>query len=511
MESVSKEPAQQIEKPKKEESAPSNPYYDVVNVSEGFQLRTAYKKKVKPSKLDGLLERRVKQFTLEEKQRLERMRQATLLSKMSATKPISGVKTEGATLGKQQSVAMPSVKAEEKEESIQVKDEVVKKLEFEEEQTEAKTDCAATNHSKQTETEAKAVQGGGGEAVTHREVNGESLTDTELNSKNNCISEAMEGKEKTQKSEVARVVENSKKRGYEEMEQGSTQSDTESTEMGQNKTSAVQVNGKTGDSAPADSDVNSDSSTQAQGDVQEPVKSLMNGDLSQNDASNMCHPPPLKVPKLENHVAEKGEALSKSEDVAMESEGTAPEKLPSPSSSCVNSNTTDNGSDGSKTPVTTNTTITSTISKPNVTSSVTTSTTTTQASSLVPQKTKPPVADAKSTSASAMTSSMTISKEYSTRDRVSLLRFSKSKKARSGTALPSYRKFVTKSSKKSIFVLPNDDLKRLARRAGIREVPIFNYNAKPALDIWPYPSPRPTFGITWRSVSHFYTLSGGLK
>ncbi|KAI1896742.1 hypothetical protein AGOR_G00097940 [Albula goreensis] len=95
-------------------------------------------------------------------------------------------------------------------------------------------------------------------------------------------------------------------------------------------------------------------------------------------------------------------------------------------------------------------------------------------------------------------SSMTVSKEYSTKDRVRLLKFSRTKKTRSGTALPSYRKFVTKSSKKSIFVLPNDDLKKLARRGGIREVPVFSYAAKPALDIWPYPSPRPTFGITWR-------------
>ncbi|KAE8300728.1 Nucleosome-remodeling factor subunit BPTF [Larimichthys crocea] len=38
----------------------------------------------------------------------------------------------------------------------------------------------------------------------------------------------------------------------------------------------------------------------------------------------------------------------------------------------------------------------------------------------------------------------------------------------------------------------------LGRRGGFREVPIFSYNAKPASDIWPYPSPRPTFGITWR-------------
>lgn len=47
---------------------------DVVNVSEGFHLRTSYKKKIKSSKLDGLLERRIKQFTLEEKQRLEKMK-----------------------------------------------------------------------------------------------------------------------------------------------------------------------------------------------------------------------------------------------------------------------------------------------------------------------------------------------------------------------------------------------------------------------------------------------------
>uniref|UniRef100_A0A674IJS5 Bromodomain PHD finger transcription factor n=1 Tax=Terrapene triunguis TaxID=2587831 RepID=A0A674IJS5_9SAUR len=97
-----------------------------------------------------------------------------------------------------------------------------------------------------------------------------------------------------------------------------------------------------------------------------------------------------------------------------------------------------------------------------------------------------------------LVTSMTVSKEYSTRDKVKLMKFSRPKKTRSGTALPSYRKFVTKSSKKSIFVLPNDDLKKLARRGGIREVPYFNYNAKPAMDIWPYPSPRPTFGITWR-------------
>lgn len=86
----------------------------------------------------------------------------------------------------------------------------------------------------------------------------------------------------------------------------------------------------------------------------------------------------------------------------------------------------------------------------------------------------------------------------STKGRVRLLKFSRTKKLRSDTALPSYCKFVTKSNRKSIFVLQHDDLKVLGRRGGFREVPIFSYNAKPAWDIWPYPSPRPTFGITWR-------------
>lgn len=96
-------------------------------------------------------------------------------------------------------------------------------------------------------------------------------------------------------------------------------------------------------------------------------------------------------------------------------------------------------------------------------------------------------------------SSVTVSQEHSsTKGRVRLLRFSRTKKTRSDTALPSYCKFVTKSNRKSIFVLPHDDLKVLGRRGGFRDVPIFSYNAKPAWDIWPYPSPRPTFGLTWR-------------
>lgn len=487
-----------------------------MNVSEGFQLRTVYKKKVKPSKLDGLLERRVKQFTLEEKQRLEKLRQAALLSKTAAAKPAPVIKTEGST--RQQTATTPCVKVEEKDESLQVKDAVVKKLDFDQEHINAKTDglevkseeLAGPDKGKQAEV--NSVHGNSGEACAHKEVNGGPLTNPGLNNKNNCITETLENSEKTQKSE------NSKKRAYEEVEKDCEQSDTESMEVTQSKTSPVQVNGNTVVTEP----VHSNPETRDQGDVKEPVKSLMNGNLSQNDVSDICHPPPMKVPKLENHVGEKGDSVSKSEDVAMDTKEAVPATLQSSSPSCQNNKITDNccsgeglkssatsdvatkASQNSLTPDTPSST-----SKPDVpvgssaVSSVAVSSSATQPSSGTPvsQKTKLPAADAK-TVASGSPSSMTISKEYSTKNRVSLLRFSKTKKARSGTALPSYRKFVTKSSKKSIFVLPNDDLKRLARKAGFREVPIFNYNAKPAPDIWPYPSPRPTFGITWRSVTH---------
>lgn len=442
------------------EAATSKLFSDVVNVSEGFQLRTVYKKKVKPSKLDGLLERRVKQFTLEEKQRLERMRQAALLIKMGAAKHGAGVKAEGSVSSKQQP---PCVKAEEK-----AADTVVKKLDFEEDSKMDNLDVKpdTTVPSKQTEVN------------THKEVNGGTSESTGLNSKNS-ISDTIENEENAEKPEVAQVGENPKKRAYEEMEPGSGQNDSESTD--QSKTSPVQVNGR----------------TQLTADPpKEAVRSLMNGNLSQNDIS---HPPPLKVPKLENHIGEKVESVSKNEDVNSERANTAKPQSTSPSRQ--NSNSTDNctSTTESQNALTPNTS--SSVCKPDVTSPAASSTApvAAQLSSSTPapsQKTKPPVNETKSNSSG----SMTISKEYSTRDRVSLLKFSKSKKARSGTALPSFRKFVTKSSKKSIFVLPNDDLKRMARKAGIREVPIFNYNAKPALDIWPYPSPRPTFGITWRFV-----------
>uniref|UniRef100_A0A3B3WVM8 Bromodomain PHD finger transcription factor n=1 Tax=Poecilia mexicana TaxID=48701 RepID=A0A3B3WVM8_9TELE len=486
---AARETSQAPEEPKTEE-IPAKIFYDVVNVSEGFQLRTAYKKKVKPSKLDGLLERRVKQFTLEEKQRLERMRQAALLSKTTTAKPTAGVKMEGTMNAKQQPALSSSVKMEEKEENLRGQDPVVKKLDFDEESTNSKADVKSdsTESGQSNLAEAKAID-------SHKEVNGE----PELNSINSRLPETMGNNEITK-----RIGENVKKRGYDEVDQSSGQMDSES------KSSLSQINGKT---------VSADSVSPVQGDAsepeKEPVKSLMNGNLSRNDLSSAAHPPPPKIPKLENHLEDTAESLNSGDYSAVKSEGSLPVKLESSSASFHNSSTTGNCSsredvktsitnDSSKEPQNSSMHDTSNSSSktPSAESSSVSSGTvsaTPQLGVVAPVSLRRKPSDAKTAApASTTTGSMTISKEYSTRDRVRLLRFSRSKKARSGTALPSYRKFVTKSSKKSIFVLPNDDLKRLGRKAGIKEVPIFSYNAKPAPDIWPYPSPRPTFGISWR-------------
>ncbi|MEQ2215233.1 hypothetical protein XENOCAPTIV_029378, partial [Xenoophorus captivus] len=502
-----KEPTQIPAEPKNEE-IPAKIFYDVVNVSEGFQLRTAYKKKVKPSKLDGLLERRVKQFTVEEKQRLERMRQAACLSRVTATKPSAGVKTEGRTNGKQQQNALTSsVKTEETVENLQVGDPVVKKLDFDEESKKAdsvgiKSEAAVSSQS--NVAERIALHGNKGDDCSHKEVNGE----PEPNSENNRLSETNGNNQMAQ-----RMGENPKKRGYDEMNQGSGQTDSEGAEGAQGKSGLSQINCRTGCA---------DSASRVQGDAldpeKEPVKSLMNGNLSRNELSSAAHQPPLKVPKLENHVEDKEESLNKGDYSAINREEPLPIKLESSSTSCHNSNIPDSctSNEDVKTSFTKislrepqNSSMYDTpnsFSKTHLTPPAESSS---ASSNNVPTTTQPSLAAAGSlrrkpsstkmtVPASTSASSMMISKEYSTKDRVNLLRFSKFKKARSGTALPSYRKFVTKSSKKSIFVLPNDDLKRLGRKAGIKEVPIFSYNAKPAPDIWPYPSPRPTFGISWR-------------
>ncbi|XP_058266792.1 nucleosome-remodeling factor subunit BPTF isoform X2 [Hemibagrus wyckioides] len=571
---------------------------DVVNVSQGFQLRTAYKKKGKGSKLDGLLERRVKQFTLEERQRLEKLKQ------VGASKPT----TENGT--KDQEKTSPSLTQELKTEgssfeatktvlsdqavnpTVKEKDPVVQKLDFDQdekvhgssEQTEnldvrlgsnSKTESATSLPEKEQNAAPEPQhKTGNGTLITDAELNGGSRKDLEdslnSNSKMPCLK--FEGTEKKDTTE-----------NTSSMEENGLSIETNLP---------VHVNGRDGsvDSPPTNLTNNFNSKEMKQGEEEEtktlpskdPVKSLMNGDLtqgSQNDIaqsneekSNLEFLASQKVARMDCNtegIAEsavssspsqlsptetvKSDGLSSSTRVSPMETEEAKLKTFSPSpilsteesslSNDVAENSTNSGSGGKTiiTQVITTTTTTTTVSteshtveasslpdgttnskdsstltsaKPKVESTMSVSTLSTTTTTMVTNVSNPSqgakvteqskttvtamFTDAKSAPSSTTVTSVTLSKEFSTRDRVRLLKFSRCKKTRSGTALPSYRKFVTKSSKKSIFVLPNDDLKKLARRAGIREVPVFNYNAKPALDVWPYPSPRPTFGITWR-------------
>nr|XP_029492681.1 nucleosome-remodeling factor subunit BPTF-like [Oncorhynchus nerka] len=617
---VKEEPGEE-EEPKQEDSEakpPVRPFnWDVVNVSEGFQLRTAYKKKVKTSKLDGLLERRVKQFTLEEKQRLERLKQQSALAKhtVSKEKVNTGTPTtiKASTTDKLAVTPCTSLKAEGQAASV-VKDTIVKRLDFDQEQpvksqasgetdnldvrlgSTCKPQAAGATGPKLNTTglanHESSVQGHGGDALSQTELNGGSQKSIDLNNKVNLTSvEPALGAAKPPRAEVTIAGENGRKHGYEETEQGNGQREIES------KPHLVQVNGKDAvdTKAPVDSKMHLNLANKVdtkvmlqtlEGEiktlpVKEPVKSIMNGTLSQDGlkvnntvlatspasadverrvvVSEPDYLPPQKVARLENNGDRVADSFTSSllgpptgvptvsnstKSEPMEIGQTASNKItpfpiPTAEESSLSNNTTVNSSSSTGvlktiTQVTTTTTTTmstesrtvqiaevSSSTKPAVTPAVTpaaessavstlttmTKTTVTRVSSptlgaTVSEETKTVVTamltDAKSGPSGSSVTSMTVSKEYSTRDCVRLLKFSRSKKTRSGTALPSYRKFVTKSSKKSIFVLPNDDLKKLARRGGIREVPIFNYNAKPALDIWPYPSPRPTFGITWR-------------
>lgn len=576
---------------------------DVVNVSQGFQQRTAYKKKGKGSKLDGLLDRRVKQFALEERQRMEKLKLGP------ATKPTNengtnnqekirpslsqGLKTEGPSL-EVPKTAMPDKTANP---IVKGKDPVVQKLEFEQEEQEThgsseqtenpdvrpgsnvKTEAAASPAEKDNKvTSEPEHKTGNGSLITNSELNGGSRKDLEsnlgLNSKMACPK--FEGTEKKNTSE-------------------------DSSSMGENGLSIetalpVHVNGRDGsmDSPPTNLTNNINPKEMKLGEEEEaktlsskePIKSLMNGDLTQDsqnekaqsneetqmDKSNSEYLPSQKVSTLDSNtggitdstLSSSPSQLSLTESVKSDGLGNSTKVSPmeteeaklkilssspilSMEESSLSSDVENNSGSGGKTiitQVTTSTTTTTTVSteshtveapslpdsnsnskafstltspESKVESTMSVSTFSTSTTTTVTKVTNPTLGakvteqsktiikatftDAKSASSKTSVTSVTLRKEYSTRDRVRLLKFSRCKKARSGTALPSYRKFVTKSSKKSIFVLPNDDLKKLARRAGIREVPVFNYNAKPALDIWPYPSPRPTFGITWRSVT----------
>ncbi|KAF4525587.1 hypothetical protein B566_EDAN015525 [Ephemera danica] len=74
---------------------------------------------------------------------------------------------------------------------------------------------------------------------------------------------------------------------------------------------------------------------------------------------------------------------------------------------------------------------------------------------------------------------------------------------------PVSSKFCTQSKKETILVLPQHDLRKLARRGGTYYVHGFNHNAKANQSVWPYPCSRPLFKTCWLyRTAHLNSLSG---
>ncbi|OXB75569.1 UNVERIFIED_CONTAM: hypothetical protein H355_015685 [Colinus virginianus] len=518
----------------------------------------------------GLLERRIKQFTLEEKQRLERM-------KLEASAKNGGIQS----LSSQKNFdELQTKKVKEGTNRLSKRED---QLLDEDSPQSSEGESSVQNDSKENNSEPVAADKSQQEredsepAITKSSCRKGVLaisekTNTEGNSEQqskdpekNCMMKShfeSRSLQEVSKDQELKVETNATNKYLDQTNLNSVtdkkNSKDEETEMDLEKDkSTFQMNGKDSDIQVLSNDEKHEMKPLTS--KESSVKPFMNGDITAEDtADKNAVDPKLSLQSSSEFEAE--ETLQPSSEVpneteSMETEHTEDKKVASsPVMSCEESSLSSdfadqnglqtykaedvNGESKIKTVITEVTTTTSTVStesktvfkvaetlasndeKTTVVSStencaISTVTTTTTVTKLTTPATDSnadvisvqehsktvvttTVTDSLTTPEGTLVTSMTVSKEYSTKDKVKLMKFAKPKKTRSGTALPSYRKFVTKSSKKSIFVLPNDDLKKLARRGGIREVPYFNYNAKPALDIWPYPSPRPTFGITWR-------------
>lgn len=91
--------------------------------------------------------------------------------------------------------------------------------------------------------------------------------------------------------------------------------------------------------------------------------------------------------------------------------------------------------------------------------------------------------------------------KHSTADKFKLARFTrigmKKRLSKSGR-LPRCHKFETPSKKKSVFILERSELRKMARLGAKKESIAFNYNCKMNNVCWPYPCPRPLFKTAWQ-------------
>ncbi|XP_062853895.1 nucleosome-remodeling factor subunit BPTF-like isoform X2 [Trichomycterus rosablanca] len=455
--------------------------YDVVDVSEGFLLRTAYKQKVKAAKLDELLEHRVRQQDTEAKQ------------KKTANSASPKVVIQRLKFKMEPHGVVATIRPEEKPE---VRNGIVSQQES------AKgNQQTSTQVNNVLSTEENGV-GCGEQDSEGKTAASNTMTETtthpnspQLNGQDErkSVSNELPSKDASLHLINDRGIENdikplSLKEALKPLLNGSTvlNSDTKRT--------------------------NSTEVTERNPDYLPPQKVPRLGDTVEDLA--LSSP---TIPKAESTLDTK-EHTSLKKRLDEEDKGSQATIVPSPvlsteESSLSNDFVESHCNNGSNLPssmvttqvTTTTVTATSTESQPvrknsvgsiNESITVTNSTVTSTTAPVQGEETKPNVTHLLTESSSQSPDPVALL--HSTRDRVQLVRFSSTKKVRSESALPSHRKFVTKSCKKSIFVLPSEDLKKLALKGGFKEVPLFSYNAKPAPDVWPYTAPRPTFGITWR-------------
>uniref|UniRef100_A0A4W4EI56 Bromodomain PHD finger transcription factor n=1 Tax=Electrophorus electricus TaxID=8005 RepID=A0A4W4EI56_ELEEL len=568
------DPIKQEEETARPPSPGQRPFnYSVVNVSEGFLLRTAYKK-VKASKLDGLLERRVKQHAIEEKQRAERRKLAFVSNPKVVIQRLEvKMEPQATAIPTRAEVAKPAGSPKELARPAQ-SPTVGQGADTKSHQrtggsagecvgqagpaggsnlaqhgTEAKLQATAPPFSGDTDkqratadTSSLSLQGGNA-----------ALPSSGGSSERKIISVGNQQTSLSTPAQVNNVTSFGESGGEYREEEGKREAgeDDAALEPTPKPALSFQINGqepvsiavpviKESSLGLTHSMVSKMNERAVEDDgkalsLKDALKPLLNGstvlggdpertNIAGVAGENLDYLPPQKVPRLGDTVEELAlssptipkavPALDSKDQDSMEARlggavgGDGRTAVPSPVPSAEDLSLGSDFAEGncnsaSATPVEPVVTPSTTACTESWTESRTTTTKSTatcvaspaprgQTERTVAVETKTAVAPS-STNGMALPVSVT-----ATRERVQLLKFARAKKTRSGTALPSYRKFTTKSCRKSIFVLPSDELKKLARNGGFREVPVFSYNAKPATDIWPYPSPRPTFGITWR-------------
>ncbi|XP_046701308.1 nucleosome-remodeling factor subunit BPTF-like isoform X2 [Silurus meridionalis] len=529
---------------KQENEGPKPFFFDVVDVSEGFLLRTAYKKKVNSSKLDELLEHRVKQQSIEEKRKNSaictnpKVVIQRLKFKMEPHGAVACIQPEGKSEVKKENT---STQERTKEGVLSLEPSVSQEAgtngptgecvgqvdpggghstpcliqsQFSVQNTtpllsgDTHKQCVNTDNTSQSESVFPST-GGSSDPKFISTMNHQTSTETPVQVNNvTSLGENVDGyREKESKGSLLQM------NGQDVKEPGTKDTLTNSVV---NKV--------------IDRRIEDDKKALS---LKDPLKPLVNGSgdlerisITDSTRRNPEYLPPQKLPRLgvtaedlplfSPTIPKSDSALDSKEKNSMEAslnkdDGVSQTTIvPSPvlsaeESSLSNDFVESNCSKGSHTTLAvTQVTTTITTNTQSQTSSSGTANESNTVSPLITTtnttvKQEPKTTTAPSTSeSSSLICSKAVTRVQSTRERVQLVYVFRTKKARSETALPSYRKFVTKSCKKSIFVLPSEELRKLARKGGFREVSLFSYTAKPAPDIWPYPSPRPTFGITWR-------------